>query len=165
MSISATAVANLTVVETLAIDVPFAAAPAITHNGLNATLKLSGATTPAGSAVAAIAVPLVAGAATIDLTAMAGTNALAVDGTGLQIQAVMIQNPEGNLHPLVVAPAGTDGYALFGAGSQLALNPGEQLLWLGNAALPAIGPTAKFLSLTDGGAGGTDTHNFIFIFG
>ena len=61
MSISATAVANLTVVETLTIDVPFAAAPAITHNGLNATLKLSGATTPAGSAVAAIAVPLVAG--------------------------------------------------------------------------------------------------------
>ena len=113
MSISATAVANLTVVETLAIDVPFAPGASITHNGLNTTAKLSATTTPAGAEVAAIAVPLVAGAATIDLTAMAGTNALAVNGTGLQIQAVMIQNPEGNLHPLVVAPAGTDGYALF----------------------------------------------------
>ena len=59
MSISATAVSQLTVVETLTDDVPFAPGASITHNGLNATAKLSATTTPAGSAVAAIAVPLV----------------------------------------------------------------------------------------------------------
>lgn len=165
MSISATAVSQLTVVETLTDDVPFAPGASITHNGLNTTAKLSATTTPAGAEVAAIAVPLVAGAATIDLTAMAGTNALAVNGTGLQIQAVKIQNPAGNEHPLLVTPADSDGYPLFGFSGNLMLNPGEELLWIGDGALSTIGPALKKLTLSDGGAGGTETHNFIFVLG
>ena len=66
---------------------------------------------------------------------------------------------------MLVTPADSDGYPLFGFSGNLMLNPGEELLWIGDGALSTIGPALKNLTLSDGGAGGTETHNFIFVLG
>lgn len=165
-SIAVTYASQLTVAETLGVNVPFAQAATILHNGMDvANLKLASATTPAVSKVAAFIQALTAGVATIDLTNLLGTNGAAVTGNGLRVQLLKVQNPITNTHPLTIAPGASNGLHLFGAGSLIELLPGEEFLYKSVGTGPLIGGSAKTLDLTDASAAGAESHNFLIILG
>jgi hypothetical protein len=165
MPISVTAQSNLTIVETLSLDVPFASAPAITHNGLNTTAKFAAATTPPATLSAAFEATLAGGSASIDLTALVGTNGLAINAAGLRPRAVKIQNPAENSHPLTIVPGGS-GYPLLGS-ANTTLYPGDEVLWIAgdSNSVPAINAAARLVALGDQGNNGAETHNFMIAFG
>jgi GTPase involved in cell partitioning and DNA repair len=156
----------LTVTETLA-SVPSSSRPTVTHDVFNVSGSLISSSTPPVSKFAGFSKALVAGAGTIDLTALTGTNGSAVDGTGLKVQALRIQVPSTNVNPVVLQAGGSSGYNLFGASWKLQLNPGEEFLWIGKdkAAVPDIDATHKNIGLADGGAGGTESCNFEIVLG
>jgi hypothetical protein len=158
---------SLTVREILAANVPAATRPIVTHNKFNAAATLKSTTTPPVSKCAVFQKALAAGVGTIDLTALVGTNNLAIDGTGLKVQAIKVQNPATNTHVLLLKPGTSNGYNLFGAASQIILNPGESIQWVGidSASVPDIAAGAKNLALSDNSAGGTESHNFVIIMG
>ena len=75
----------------------------VTHDQFNTTLELSAASTPPVTKVAALQAALVAGAATIDLENLTGTNGAAVVGTGLRVQAMKVRNPSTNANAITIA--------------------------------------------------------------
>ena len=94
MSVSVTYAATATVVETLPNNTGSAptATRQVTHTEYNESATLNSGSTPPATLVAEFLLTLTAGAATIDLTALTGTNSATVDGTGLRPQVVRIKN-------------------------------------------------------------------------
>lgn len=165
MSVTATYSLELTVRETLSTGVPAAERPIVTHSGFNSSGSLSSSTTPPITKVAAFTKALVAGAATIDLTALVGTAGAAVDGTGLKVQAVKVQNPSTNTNTLVIKEGASNGYHLMGASFQITLQPGEEFIWRGIDKAPDVAGSAKTIDLTDAAVGGTESSNWIILLG
>lgn len=140
--------------ETLGTDVDAAGAPVITHNDFSTNGNLSAATTPPATLVAYETVALVAGAATIDLTALTGTNGIAVDGTNLKVQVFKIKNKTGNAAMTFVEGAAT-GYLLMGSGWKVILLAGQEQQFVGNDATPDITALLKHIDVS-----GTGTEEF-----
>lgn len=94
MSVTVTYKALATVVETLPNNTGSAAAASrvVTHAEYNEELTLNSGTTPPVTLVAEFLLTLTAGAATIDLRNLVGTNGAAVDGNGLKPQIIRIKN-------------------------------------------------------------------------
>lgn len=157
MSVTSLAyVSNMTVVETLTTNVPAASTPSVTHNGFNTTQNLNSGTTPPVTQVAAFIQLLSAGAATIDLTALTGTNGSSVSGSGLKIQAIKVIALGTNANPVTLKFGASNPYNLMGSAWQVALSAGEEFLFFGNNAAPTIGGSAKTIDLSGTGTQGVD---------
>jgi len=103
-------------------------------------------------------IALVAGAKTIDLTALVGTNGAAVDGTGLKVQWVYMENPSTNANNMTFVKGASNGYELFAdAAWKVTLKPGQSFAAILYNTSPAVGPSAKTIDVT-----GTTTQSFIF---
>jgi hypothetical protein len=154
MSVEVTYAATATVVETLEDNVPAATAPnrKVRHDQYNGAATLSASTTPPVTKVAVFEKALAAGAATIDLTALTGTNEATVDGTGLKVQVLKIKNKSTNANPITIKVGLTDGYQLAGANFEAQISPGQEFLFYGNDATPDIGAAAKTLDLAGTGS-------------
>ena len=150
MSISVDLQAVLTVVETLSGSRPFAvdAKARVTHDQLNIEKTLGAGTTPPATKVAAFQKALSAGAATIDLAALVGTNGAALDGTGLRVQAILLKNPATNANAITVAIGASNGYDGLGADFSITLQPDAHALIFANNSGGYIGPTKKTLDLS-----------------
>jgi len=147
MGVNVTANLICTVQETLETN-PYSAAAAgriVTHSLFNSSKILTAATTPPVTKVAAFKQALSAGAATIDLTALTGTNGAIVDGTGLKVQVLKVKNT--GVAPLTITPGAVSGYNLLGAGMSLILAQNQELEIFGNDATPDIAAGAKNLDL------------------
>ena len=109
MAVAVTYAFDITAKETLtnAVD---SASPIITHAEYNETDRLSSTTTPAITKYAAFLATLTAGALTINLAALTGTNGIAVDLTGLRIQLLRIKNLGANT--MTFAEGASNGIAL-----------------------------------------------------
>lgn len=164
MSLQVTKTLTLTVFETVEDGVPDSAAPIITHSDWNTTAKLSSTTVPPVTKVAAILQALTAGAATIDLTALPGTMGLTVDGTGLKVQAIRVQNPSTNANAVALTTGASNGYALLGSAWKITLQPGEEFVWIGidHASVPAVASNAKTIDLA---GTGTQAFNVLIVLG
>ncbi len=140
---------NITVKETLTTNVPDAATNGaiITHSGFNKTSTLTASTTPPVSKHAAFQQALTAGVATIDLTALVGTNGAAVDGTGLKVQAFKFANPSTNANAITVVFGAATGYLLGGTAWKWTLSPGQEIEGYGNSATPTISALLKNIDL------------------
>lgn len=150
MSVELSYAANVTVREVLEANTDSAEAPkrTVTHDQFNTALSLKAGSTPAVSKVAAFKQALTAGAATVNLASLTGTNGATVNGTGLKVQVLKVKNLGDN--PLTIIPKATTGYAMFGAigtGSLEILAGGEVLLY-GNENAPDVGATSKDFSLS-----------------
>jgi hypothetical protein len=156
----------LTARETLGTNVPAASKPTLVHDAFNSQGTMQTGTTPPATKFAAFQKALVAGVGTIDLTALTGTNGVTVDGTGLKVQAIRIQNPSTNTRAVIVQPGASNGYNIFGGSSLVTINPGEEIVWIGNdsANVPDVGSSAKNIGLSDG-ASGTDSCNYEIVLG
>lgn len=157
MSVSLTYISNLTAAETLETNMPAASATkaVVTHDQWNttATTATLAAETPAiaTTKVAAFDQALTAGAATIDLEAMTGSNGATVVGTGLRIQAMKVRGASGNSDPVSIAIGAANGYDGFGAGFKVTLEPGAEMMILAKDAGANISASNSDLDLAGTG--------------
>ena len=158
MSVAITYRSDLTVVETLTGNRPQAtdAKAKVTHDILNKTKSLGAATTPPATKVAAFQKALAAGVATIDLTALVGTNGEIVDGSGLKVQCLKVANPVTNANPISITEGAANGYAAFGAGWKLTLSPGMEALLYGDDDAPDVAAGDKNIDLAGTGSQALD---------
>lgn len=162
MSVSATYISQLSVTESIG-NVPLVDAnqSSILHDKLNRSVSLSGSTTPAVSVVIAETFALTAGAGTIDLTAMTGTNGATVNATGLKAKLCKIHNPATNAAFTVKAGA-TNPYPLLGAAFLIVLQPDQEILAYLLDAGSAVSSTVKSIDLA---GTGTQAIEMIIVFG
>ncbi len=112
--------------------------------------KLSATTTPAAQDSASFVQALTAGAATIDLSALTGTNGRAVNGTGKKILAIFLKPLGAN--PMTFTAGASNGYLLFGASGSVAVPNGGFLLKGFGSALSAIDGTHKTIDVAGTGS-------------
>lgn len=154
MSVAVTYAANITTVETLATNVPAAATggKSVTHNGYNTSATLNASSTPPATQCAYFSKALSSGAATIDLTALTGTNGSTVDFTGLKVQCAKFKNPSTNANPITVTFGAATGYLLGGAAWKFILSPGMEIVVFGNDATPDVTSLLKHIDLAGTGS-------------
>jgi hypothetical protein len=113
MSVAVTYAATCTVAETLGQNTGSAPAAQrlVTHSSYNQAAALNGATTPPATTCAHFLLALTAGAATIDLRNLTGTNGAVVDGNGLKVQVVRIKNLGANA--MTVKSGAANGHTGF----------------------------------------------------
>lgn len=101
-------------------------------------------------------VPLVAGAKTIDLSALVGTNGAAVDGTGLKVQGVWLENPSTNTGKMTFVEGASNGYRLMDDASwRIVLKPGQKTMIDLYDTSPDVAAADKTIDVT-----GTGTESF-----
>lgn len=156
MAVAATAVFQCKVVETLEANTASAAEAKrkVTHDQFDDTYELAAATTPPATKVAAFEQNLSAGAATINLAALTGTNGATVDLTGLKVQIISIEAKAANANPITIVPGASNGIDLFGASSSITLQPGQRFMWFGNDAAPDVASGDRTLDLSGTGSQG-----------
>lgn len=113
MSVSVTYATTCTVVETLPNNTGSAAdnKRRITHDEYNESGTLNSGTTPPATDHAQFLLTLTAGAATIDLRNLTGTNGAAVDGNGKKPQIIRIKNLGAN--PMTFSKGASNGHNAF----------------------------------------------------
>lgn len=162
MSVSVELEMKCTVTEVLETNTDSASAAnrTVTHSLFNIAKSLNGSSTPAVSKPASFVQALAAGVATVDLTALTGTNGAEVDGTGLKVQTIRVTNLGANA--LTIQPGASNGYNAFGATSKVVIPPGGTVMLYAPEGTPDVGPTAKTLDLTGTGA---QTSQFTIVMG
>ncbi len=140
--------------ETLETNVDASGSPVVPLTAFSTDGDFSASTTPPATLVSYETIPLVAGAVTIDLTALTGTNGIAVDGTNLKVQLFHIKNKTGN-SPMTFVEGAATGYLLKGSGWKEILAAGQETLFQGNDAAPDITALLKHIDVT-----GTGTEEF-----
>jgi hypothetical protein len=105
MSVNVAYEVKVTVTETLATNVPAtpAGARSVVHSAWNTSKALATGTAPPATKVAAFEQALTGGTATIDLSALLGTNGVTVVGTGLRVQILRLRAPVTNGNPITIA--------------------------------------------------------------
>lgn len=144
--------------ETLATGVPAAstAGATIEHANWNQTLALDANTTVPITKTAIFQKALVAGAVTVDLTALTGSNGAAVTLSGLKVQALYLKNPTTNANTIKVKVGAANGYQVAGAAWEVTLSPGQWMVLYGHDLTPDVGGAAKDLDLTGTGTQALD---------
>ena len=144
-TLSLTYVSTINVVETLGDTDLATTDKTITHSGRSSQGTFAAGTTPTISKRAGFSQ---AGSGTIDLRALVGTNAGAIDGNGLKVQFMKVQNPVTNANVITIAMGGSNGYDGFGASFSLTLSPGAEVLIKNYSGGSAIGASNKTLDVT-----------------
>jgi hypothetical protein len=124
------------------------AARTISHANYNTTAALTSLTTPPVTLCAYFLKTMSAGAATIDLTALVGTNDVAVDFTGLKVQIAKFKNPSTNANPITVTFGASNGYLLGGSAWKYILQPGAEIVCYTNDASPDVGGSTKTIDIS-----------------
>lgn len=159
MSVSTTVQMKLTTVETPASNVPaMNTQSSLTHNGFDVSKTLNATSTPPATQCAYQEKVLTAGAATLDLRTLTGSNSLAVDLNGLKPVAILVKAPATNTNPITLGVGASNGYDGLGSAFEVTLKPGMSVqLDLHNQGT-AVSGTNKTLDLT--GTGSTDKLQF-----
>jgi hypothetical protein len=160
MSISTVYQANLTTAETLETGVPAASDKSLSHSGFNTSATINASSTPPGTKCAFFRKALESGSATIDLTALVGTNGAAVNGTGLRVQAIKFKAVAGNAAAITIAKGSSNGYDGLGAAFSLTLAAtsalGAEVMIRTADAGSDIGSANKTLDLSGSGTDAVD---------
>jgi hypothetical protein len=148
MTVSVNYTSKLETGETLPIATHLTTAANAVTAALTTTLVAQGAaSSPACTKRGGADFALTAGAGTIDLTALTGTNGVSVDGTGLRVQFAKFLNPATNGNPITVKKGVTNGYDGFGAAFLIILTPGAEAMIRLNDAGSDIGSSNKTIDL------------------
>jgi aspartokinase len=122
--------------ETLASGVDGAGTPTILHSSFDDQGTLTASTTPPVTKCVVKVIALSAGAATIDLTTITGTNGLVQDSTGLKVQYFRVKNLGANTMTFTVGAS--NGYNLAGATFNVPLEQNQWFILYGNDATPDV---------------------------
>lgn len=134
----------------------------ITHQAFNDTLTLNSGSTPDVTKMAAFTKALSAGAATIDLTALTGTNGATVNGNGDKVRIFKAINPSSNANSITLTEGASNGYELAGNGWTVVLQPGQHFTFYADEDAPTIGGSAKTIDLA---GTGSQTLNVMVVMG
>lgn len=158
MTVAVTYASKCSVVETLPNNTNSAPdnTRKVTHTNFNSEASLSASSTPPVTTVAAFEQLLTAGAATINLAALTGTNGASVNMTGLKVQVLKIKAKATNANPISVAVGASNGYDLAGSDFKVTLSPGQEFLFYGNEATPDVAAGERTLDLAGTGTQGAD---------
>ena len=149
MSVTVSYLSQATVTEIISNNTISASAKnrTVVHDQLNTTQTLNGVSSPAVSMVAEFQGNMTAGTLSIDLTSLTGTNGAATNMTGLKVQIFKVIALANNANNITLVQGASNGYNLMGSFS-VTLAPGQEFLFYGNAATPAIGSGARILTMT-----------------
>lgn len=158
MSVSAKYRSEVTVSETIATNVPdvLATKAVIVHDQFNKTATIDASSTVPATKTASFQKALSTGAATIDLTALVGSNGAAVDFTGLKVQLAKFRNPSTNANGITVTFGASTPYLLLGAAFKFILLPGQEITIYGNDAAPDVSGSLKMIDLAGTGSQALD---------
>jgi len=131
LSVQASVTSSIFATETL--DLPGSSSPTVKLDAFKLTQSYNADSTPAASAIVSFVVTLTAGAATINLVALPGTQGT-LDATGLKIRDFWFRNRRedgsDNSNPVTITPGASNGYNIFGSASGLmTLQPGDVAHW------------------------------------
>lgn len=132
----------------------------VTHDayGLNTTIK-SDTAVPA-TKVSASVVALSAGAKTLDLTALVGTNGGTVDGTGLKLQVWLLKNLGANA--MTFTEGASNGYEALGSAFSFILLQNQMAQFYLADSAPDVGGSTKNIDVA---GTGTQTFQNVMVFG
>ena len=147
MSVTVNYTSKMLTTEVLETNVPAAGDKSVQHNGYDTVATASASTTPPVAKCAFFEKALVAGAASIDLTALLGTNGATVDGTGLRVQFLKFRNKATNADPMTLSKGVANGYDGLGAAFSVTLPPGGEALVRAVDGGSDIGSANKTLDL------------------
>lgn len=120
-------------------------------NGGDVSQNLTASSTPNVTSSALGEKALVAGAVTLDLTALTGPEGSTVSFDTLKPRAILFENPSGNTNSITIAKGAVNGYTGLGAAFNLTLKPGRTaLVYLGSDG-DTVSATVKTLDLTGTG--------------
>lgn len=153
MSVSFSYAGIAQVSETLASNVDGASSPTILHSSFDDSATLTSSTTPPVTKCVVKICTLTAGAFTIDLTTITGTNGLAQDSTNLKVQYFRVKNLGANTMTFTVGAS--NGYNLAGAGFSVALEQNQWFVLFGNDATPDVAAADRTIDVA-----GTGTQTF-----
>ncbi len=147
MAISTVYAARVTTTETVTTGTPAAtnANSAVKHDQYDTDVTLIAGSSPPGTICAYFLQALTAGTATIDLTALTGTNDGAIDGTGLKVQVLKMKNLGANVMSITFGAA--NPYNLVGSDFKITLAQDQEVTIYGNDATPDIAAGAKNMDL------------------
>lgn len=165
-SLAAAVELRLTVNETLdADDVPAVTTPVLRHDAFNSSFSLNSASTPPITKMSAFELALSGGNATVDLTALTDSlGAATVDGTGLKVQCLKIQNPAANTGAITIVEGASNGHEVLGAAFKIILQPGEEIQFQGIDHASAVEISATHCTWDVTGTG-TETSNWLIVLG
>lgn len=127
----------------------------LTYAARNESIALSSTTTPAVTKASQFTVTLSSGTATLDLTAIPGFDPEeTVDGTGLKVQQIKIQNPDTNANKITVSNGAANPYRLDGATTawSITLMPGQSVLLNLDDQSDDVGSSNKNIDLAGTGS-------------
>lgn len=153
MSVELTFQTKVTAVETLETNVPAAAASdkTVTHNGYDTSQSLTGATTPPVDSCAYFEKALSAGAGTIDLTALTGTNGATINLNGKKPVAIRIRGKAGNANPITITKGAANGYDGMGD-LEVAVKANQEFTYYFHTGASAVSGTNKTIDLAGTGS-------------
>ncbi len=158
MSVTCTFKSQADVVETLETNVPaMTSGSSISHTGYKTEKSLSATGTVSQPAITKCAIfskALSGGSATIDCTALTGTNGATVDFTGLKICVMKFKNPSANANAITVAKGASNGLGVTTSGTtfSIPIAPGAEWMHYCNEGMPDVGSGAKTFDLTGTGS-------------
>lgn len=123
----------------------------VTANGLSLSGQLTASSGIPATKQAVLEVEMTAGAATVDLTNLAGLFG-AVDMSGLRMQLAILQAHADNANPITVEAGASNGYNVLGASGEVTLAAGQAVMFFGNEAAPDVGGAAKTIDVSGTGA-------------
>jgi hypothetical protein len=149
VSVKLTYATSLTVDETLETNVPAAnwQKKTVRHDGWNTAESLTDVTPVHVSLHAAFVATIAGGLCVLDLTALPGTNGVAVNGTGKKVQAVKFKAPAANVGPVAFAMSAVNGFPIVNGESKFGLLPGQELVFFGNEKSEEISPTMRLVDV------------------
>jgi len=134
-------------------DAPSAASPTIiNHSAYDIAESLTASTTVPVTDALYLSKALVAGAGTIDLTALTNTLGDAVDGTTKKLRFCRFTAPTTNTGAITVDAAATNGYAVFGTAGKVVISPGQSVAFFLEGDGVTISATVKDIRLAGTGA-------------
>lgn len=155
MAVSINPTINFTAVETLDTGVDAAPSPDIVHSSFNLNnVTLNATSTVPVTTTSYQDYALVAGAITIDLTALLGVNDEIQDATGLKLQTIIINNPSGN-NPITVTTGAANGFPLFGGTNSVVIPADSTLAFYVPEGLTDVAAADKNIDVS-----GTGTETF-----
>jgi hypothetical protein len=149
---------TVTASETISTSVPAISASA---NSVNHTLystaksltATGSSTQPALTKVAYFSKAMSAGAATIDLTALTGTNGASVTMSGLKICLLRFRNPSTNTGAITIAKGASNGFGTTTSGTTftVTLPPDSEFGIFLNEGTPDVAGAAKTIDISGTG--------------
>lgn len=122
--------------------------------GNETTRILSDGTTPNVTEGDFVQQLMTAGAATIDLAALASTQSRAFSLSGLKVRMFKVTALAGNLNPVTLSKGATNGYTGFGSAFSVTLQPGQSWTFEDAGNGVAVSGTVKTLDLAGTGTQG-----------